>query len=161
MVSYMLPSGLIAPKEKSSRMTKSDFDCLLRAARNLDTMFETLVKDICSPNAVPRANLPTISPSNRRTSSVTVEILEDSTLALDWVDTNTSRSSSIWTLPKTPDETEAEKSEETDQSASGEHMNSVLRQHALRRRSRQEEDGKAENEDEGRALVSISEECAS
>lgn len=166
MVSYMLPSSLIAPKEKASRMAKTDFDCLLRAARNFDTMFETLIKDICSPNAVTRANLrgatlPAVSSSNDLASMITMDKLEDPTLAIDWVETATSRSSSIWTLPKTPDDSEAAKSEEIDLSSSVEHISSVLKEHALRRRSRQGEHGKTGDGGQGGDLVSISEDSTS
>lgn len=121
-VSYMLPSSLIAPKEKASQMSKTDFDCLLRAARNLDTIFETLIKDICSPNAVSRTNSPTVSSSNGPASSITMHTLEDPTLAIDWVDTDTSQSSSIWTLPKTPDEPEAANNGRTDDRSAVEDM---------------------------------------
>lgn len=49
VVSYVLPSSLIAPKEKAFSMKQPEYECLLQAATNLDKMFETLVEYICAP----------------------------------------------------------------------------------------------------------------
>lgn len=117
VVSYMLPSSVIAAKEKAVEMDETTYNTLLCATRWLDTLFEDLVEDICSTNDDRRASLG----------------LEDPSLAMDQAALHILQSQGTSMVRRAPDKIEATKGKEINYSSLMKQLGPGLKGHALQR----------------------------